>query len=153
MPISGNYVSIYSSYQTHQNQKCDHKHWYTFHIIGIYHWTNMPIISHKYTSLAYQCSLHVGPHITAHKGKTNCNSYFPCYNHICANNKYASWIVHISHICQLLHVYIWDYYISIYTSYVLTAINNVTRSSHIHYTLLAYAPVKICLPHCTCVPW
>ena len=36
------------------------------------------------------------------------------------------------HICQLLHMYICNNYISIYTSYELNAINNVTKSTCIH---------------------
>ena len=61
-----------------------------------------------------------------------CSSYFPCYNHICASNKYAPQMPHIFQIHQLLCVQTWPHYVSIYTSYELTAINNETRSSGIH---------------------
>ena len=38
----------------------------------------------------------------------------------------------------------------IYAFYTFTAINNVTETLiYIDLTLLAYAPVKICLQHCT----
>ena len=57
---------------------------------------------------------------------------------------------HICHTCQLLHVQISDISVSIYTSYELTAINNVTKSTAIHnFILLAYATEQICLLHCT----
>ena len=41
---------------THSSQPCDMKHWYTFHIIGIHPWTNMPTTpTHVFptTSLLY----------------------------------------------------------------------------------------------------
>ena len=41
----------------------------------------------------------------------------------------------------------------LYTSYEPNAINNVTRNTDIQtFTLLAYAPEQICLPHHTYVP-
>ena len=46
-----------------------------------------------------------------------------CQQEICPSNAY---------ICQLLHVHISDYYVNIYASYELTAINNVTQSTGIH---------------------
>ena len=39
-------------------------------------------------------------------------------------------IPYMCHICQCLHVQIWDSHVSIYTSYELSAINNVTNISH-----------------------
>ena len=43
-------------------------------------------------------------------------------------------------------------YCDIYTSYELTAINNVTIHSGIHtFILLAYASEQIHLPHCICM--
>ena len=45
----------------------------------------------------------------------------------------------------------WHSCVSINKSYECTAINNVTRSTGIHFTLLAYAP-KQCLPHCIHMP-
>ena len=44
------------------------------------------------------------------------------------------------HICQLLHVQVWDNYDGIYTLYELTAINNVTRSTGMH----AFHIIGIC---------
>ena len=41
-------------------------------------------------------------------------------------------ILHIGHICQLVHVHILDNYVSIYASYEATAINNVTSSTGKH---------------------
>ena len=52
-------------------------------------------------------------------------------------------------ICKLGHVHIWHNYVSINASYELNVRNNATRYTGIHFTLLAYAPEKICLPHCT----
>ena len=47
---------------------------------------------------------------------------------------------HICPTCQIVNVQIWDSYISIYTSYTLNAINNVTRSTDIHtFHILVYA--------------
>ena len=56
---------------------------------------------------------------------------------------------HMSHICQLVYVHIWHFYVSI----KLTAIKNVNRNSGIHtfYNIGIY-PWKICMPHCTYVP-
>ena len=53
---------------------------------------------------------------------------------------------------QLVLVHI-RHYVSIYVSYEPTATNNVNMNSGIHtFTLLAYSPEQICVPHCTCVP-
>ena len=58
----------------------------------------------------------------------------------------------ISQIYKLLNVHISDKYVSIHASYELTAINSLTRSTALHnFTLLAYAPEQICLPHHTCM--
>ena len=55
---------------------------------------------------------------------------------------------HICQICQLLHVQIYDNYVSIYTSYHLTAMNNVTRITGIYTSsLLVYALNKYALLH------
>ena len=71
------------------------------------------------------------PHITSQirkKKQYNCNFWLPCYYHICANNKYSL----KCNIYKLLHVHIWDIYVSIYTSYGLIAIKHVTRSTGIY---------------------
>ena len=39
--------------------------------------------------------------------------------------------------------------VSIHISYEVTPINNMTRSTSIHFTLLAYVPEQTCLPYCT----
>ena len=39
----------------------------------------------------------------------------------------------------------------IYISYKITSINNVIRITDIHFTLLAYSPKQMHLPHCTCM--
>ena len=54
------------------------------------------------------------------------------YCHVCVNNKYASQIPHICHICELLHVHIWNNDVSTFAWCELTAINNVTRNTSIH---------------------
>ena len=52
---------------------------------------------------------------------------------ICARKKYAPQIPHIFYICQLLfHMQISDNYVSIYTPYQLTAINDVTMTTDIY---------------------
>ena len=55
-------------------------------------------------------------------------------------------MLHINLICQKLHVNIRHIYVSIYASYEHMAV------VYIYFTLLAYAPEQICMPHCTCVP-
>ena len=63
---------------------------------------------------------------TAHISK---KTYLPCYCHICSNNKYSLHMPHMKissfadtrELCQY-----------IYTSFELTAINNVTRNNAIH---------------------
>ena len=50
----------------------------------------------------------------------------PC--HIYANNKYVPEMSNICHIWKLVHMKIRGNYFSIYTSYELTASNNVTRN-------------------------
>ena len=48
---------------------------------------------------------------------------------------------HINHMCSLVHVHIWDNYVSIYASYEPSAISNVSRNTDIHnFTLLVFAP-------------
>ena len=57
---------------------------------------------------------------------------------------------HLCHICQLLHLAISDNCGSIYTSYEISVINNVTRSIGINtFHILPYAPKQIGLWHCT----
>ena len=58
----------------------------------------------------------------------SCNSYLPCYCHICDNRNYAL----KCQLCKLVYVPIWGNYVSIYASYELNAINNVTRCTGIH---------------------
>ena len=56
------------------------------------------------------------------------------------------------HIHQLVYVHIWHLYIRIYTSYEPLKSTMWTGSlAHINFTLLAYAPEQICMPHWTCV--
>ena len=80
---------------------------------------------------------------------TTYNTYFTSYVHVYTRNKCitqnATYISHVQispctdmgKLCQY-----------IYASYELTTINNVTRNIDINFTLLAYAPDQICLPHC-----
>ena len=75
---------------------------------------------------------------------SNCNIYFTCYCHVCASSKYASQMPHI----QISSYALWQRYVSLNTSYDLTSITNVTRSTSIHnFTLLVYAQEQIYLPH------
>ena len=52
------------------------------------------------------------------------NFSLPCHCHIYSNIKYVPQMPHM----KLVHVS----YVSIYTSYELTEVNNVTRNTHIH---------------------
>ena len=67
--------------------------------------------------------------------------YFPCYNHICTNNKYALKCNRYATYIQLVNVHISDNYISIYTSYQL---NKSTISPqvtvYICFTLMTNMP-------------
>ena len=67
------------------------------------------------------------PHITAHTSKKTAIFNY-CVYIMCANKKMPL----KCHIFQLPPVHIWDNQVSIYTSYELTAINNLTRSTGIH---------------------
>ena len=49
---------------------------------------------------------------------------------------------YICHVCQFLHVHISDNYVSIYTSYELTAINNMTRRISIYTSHYWHMPLK-----------
>ena len=79
-------------------------------------------------------SLHIHPTLVHIEVKQNneLQLYLSCYKHICANNKYAPQMPCICYICHLLHVYIWNNYISIYNSYELNAMNYVTMTTGMH---------------------
>ena len=56
------------------------------------------------------------------------------------------------HICQLLHVQIWDNYVSTYTSYD-NSMQSIMRPGalvYIHFTLQTHVTEQICMPHYTC---
>ena len=86
------------------------------------------------------------------------NIHLQCYNHIPANNKYPLKCHRFATYANSFMVHTWDYYVSIYTSYELDAINNMTRSTNIytfqitsicpwtymHATLHKYVPLKFC---------
>ena len=68
--------------------------------------------------------------------------YFTCSYLVCANNKYAPQMPHMP---ISLHAHMRQ--LSVYASFKLTPINNVTRSTGMpDFTLLAYAPKQISLP-------
>ena len=76
---------------------------------------------------------------------TNCNFYATSYFHICARNKYAQHIVHVSHIFQghILGMYVYTCAI-----HKVSGIKHVTRSTvQILFILLPYITEEICLPH------
>ena len=55
------------------------------------------------------------------------------------------------HIYKLVHVYIWDNYVSTDISDELSDINSVTMSTTTYtFHIMTYAPEQICLPHHTC---
>ena len=63
------------------------------------------------------------------KRTMNCTDYLSWYKQLHSNNKYAP---QMSHVCQLLHLQIWDNYVSLSTLYELNAINNVTMTTGMH---------------------
>ena len=82
------------------------------------------------------------PHYCPYKPKKkHCNFY--CYQAITIY--VPTTILSLKcNMCQLLHVQVSNGYIIIYTSYELTAINNMTRNTAIHiYFTITYAPEQI----------
>ena len=102
---------------THCNQHCDQKHCYTY----ISHYWHFPLNKNVYyiTQICHTALLLQSTYRWYIQVK-NYNFSLPCYCFICANNKYASWMSPICHLCQLLCVQIWGNYVHIYTSYKLT---------------------------------
>ena len=105
----------------------------TFHVIGIFQWTNMPVTLHMYIPLYLLCNLHVEHtllHIEVKKAWQTLiyhaiTIYLPVINRPPKCHRYAT--------CQFfIHVQISDNYVSIYTSHEFTTINNVNRSTGIH---------------------
>ena len=102
-------------------------------------------------SLHYCYSLYIDPtllHIEVQK-ITNCNfNYHAIAIFVATTNMPLK-----CHICQLVHVQMPDNYISIYTSYEPTAINNVARDTGIHtFHIIGICLVQICLQHDTYMP-
>ena len=104
-------------------------------------------IWHMNVPLYCYCSPHIDPTLHHMQVKTNYNSYLPYYCHICASNKYAPKMLHISHIWKLVHMHIGINYVSIYVSYELTAINSMTTCTGIHSLhITMICPQQIFLP-------
>ena len=107
MLIWHNYVSI-CLLCTHCNKQFDQEHWYTFNIISIYSWTNMPA--------KFYCSLHIDPtlpHVSIKKQTATFN-FLPSYGNICASNKYACQMQYIHHMPKILNVHQWERCANIY---------------------------------------
>ena len=60
------------------------------------------------------------------------NLYYPWYCHICGSNRYVPQMPYMYHICQLVHVQIWDNYISGHDWCEVTAVTCMMRSTGIH---------------------
>ena len=117
-----------------------------FQIIGIYPWINMPPTSYISVPLHYYC----GPHIDL--------TLLDVQVQKSVMLKYHGFAIYVPttkmplkcHICQIVHVQISGYYISVYTSYELNTINKVTTCTSIHtFTLLAYIHQHIHLQYST----
>ena len=128
----------------------------------LWHWNNMTPIA---LSMAHHTNTSTG---TSTRAKCH---IIPLNNHLKIQLQWCHWwhhqlyIIatymtktnmhlkcHICHTCQLVHVHIWHSYVSLYSSYIPTAINNVNRILvYIHFTLLVHASEQICMPHCTCI--
>ena len=136
---------------THCNQQYHPKHLYTY----LSHYWHIPL--NKYachitqvcaTVVITMCTCR--SHIAAHMSKMNkFQLYLPCYNYVCAiKNIPLKW-----HICKLFHVQIWDNYISIYISYKLNEINNITTNTGMHpFHLLTYTAANMLATLCMYVP-
>ena len=115
----------------------------------------MPATSHMYVLLHYYCSLHVDLillHIKSNNNNINNKIqllFAKLSSYSCQKKKYAPQMPYICHIYQLLNVHIYDNYVSIYASYELSAINNMTWSTGLNFTLPPCAPEHICLQHLT----
>ena len=57
------------------------------------------------------------------------------------------------HMCLLFYVQISDNYFSIYIFHMNSLQSTIWPRElvYIHFTLLAYAPKQVCLPHCICM--
>ena len=136
----------------HMNQsilQCGKEHWYTY-ISNYWH-----MLLNKYAcDIAHICSMHYylvyikTPHYCKYKSKKRKKQSAAGTSHIFA--KYVP-ERYISLKCHMYAIYANEVmYRCIYTSYALTAINGVIRSTVIHtITLFVYAPQHICLPHLT----
>ena len=154
--MSDNYVSIYSSHQLTTDNNVTH-HWCTYiNIIGISPWTNMSVTSHKYALLHEWCSVYADTpllSIPIQKQQIATVIFHAISMYVATTNMPLK-----CHIYQWVEVQIWDYYSSIYNSYELNAISNVTRSTGIHIfhitgmcpwtnmptTLHKYVPLHFC---------
>ena len=78
---------------------------------------------------------------------SNCNSYFTCYCHVYVYNKYA-YQCHISK-----SVYAHYTTMSVYMCHMDSLQSTMRQQTliYIYFTLLAYIPEQICLPHYTCM--
>ena len=118
---------------------------YKFQIICICPSTNVSATLHLHIQMNLFCSLHKD---CIYKEITNFTCCLPCYCHMCATIKYTL----KCHISLLVHVQTWHNYVSIYTPYELTAINNLTRNTGIHtFHIIGISSEQNCLPHYTCM--
>ena len=101
-----------------------------FHIIGICPWTSIATTSHRYVPLCYFCSLHIHQILMqrlVQKMQLLIIMLLPHVTITIISLKY-----HIYTTFPNNFMCTWNNYVSIYTTYEFTAINNVTRSTGIH---------------------
>ena len=122
-----NYQYIYLIW-TQCHQQCHHN-MYTFHIIDICPWTNT---------------------VTTLSLKKYCNSYLPCSCCIYANkNNALKCHIYASHANYFMCIS--ETTMSVYMLHINSLQSTMWPGTlvYIYFTLLAYAPKHICLPHCT----
>ena len=111
-----NYVRIYASYKPNAMYSVTRNtDIHTFQITGIWPWTNMPVALQIYVPLHNYCGLHIDPTLLYIQVQTQ-------QSPTGTPNIIAKYVPETNmtlkcHICQLVHVQIWDNYVSIYTSY------------------------------------
>ena len=120
---------------------------HTSNITGICPWTNkcpmLYIMSHHTTNVLTQ------NYCTCQSKKQEIATY---NDHAIATYVPPTNMPLICHICQYLHVQMWDNHASIDASYKLNAINNLTTNNGVHtFTLLAHGSEQTCMSHYTCM--
>ena len=151
MQISDNYISKYASYElTTIDNMIRNTSIHTFHIIGIYPWTNIPTRLHIYFPVHCYCGLYVEPTLLPISVKNNnLQLLWPCYCHICSK-KYASQMPNTCHMPKILDVNQWKKCGNKYATDELVGTNNVTRTAVRRCLTIMLDDGTRC--HCHCSP-